>query len=398
MRNKFKILFFIIIFCMPAALCIMGCAEKKQTETGYKNDVALVDSITLEPDEEEQTYWHPLYFEMTKSESGYYFRRSTTYYIDETQMKKTVLCAKPDCTHEMLRNPDCIANIGSDSIYYYKGFCYTTEYSDETGKLMLIQIAADGTSYRELFEINLPTLTETNWLNVFLVFAEDSVFIYNKSGRRSTVETQGDIVIRRRSLDGKEDEIIYTYTGDGCFFESVKYCGGKLFFTVKEGKTDIETRQSTMISKGLYVYDVDSKEVVRFLEEQVCDYYVDIKNNILYYYVIEDGLYRKELSGGEAELLYKAQEDTGICFISYDGQYIYLDNSRWFSFADYTKIDWTKTLIVTDTDGNELNRIDTLVYTVLFGDSEYLFAIGSDGLCYIPKKNIAVAKEFTYVK
>ena len=398
MRNKFKILCFVIFLCVPAVLYTMGCSEKKQTETGYNNDVVLVDSITLEPDEEGQPYWHALNCDITKSENGYYFKRFTTYYIDAEYMKRTVLCAKPDCDHSERNNPDCLARIGSSSIYYYNGFCYTTEYSDETGNLMLIQLAPDGTSYREMFEINLPTLTETNWLNVFLVFADDSVFIYNKGGRRLTVETQGDIVIRRRSLDGKEDEIVYTYTGDGCFFEAVKYYGGKLFFTVKEGKTDVETRQNTMVSRGLYVYDVDSKEVVRLLDEQVCDYSVDMENNIIYYYVLEDGLYKKKLSGGEAELLYKAQEDTGICFMSFDGQYIYLDNSRWFSFADYTKIDWTKMLIVMDTDGKEVNRIDTLSYTVLFGDSDYLFATGGKGLCYIPKKDIASAREFTYVQ
>ena len=84
--------------------------------------------------------------------------------------------------------------------------------------------------------------------------------------------------------------------------------------------------------------------------------------------------------------------------MSFDGQYIYLDNSRWFSFADYTKIDWAKSLIVMDTDGKEVNRIDTLIYTVLFGDSDYLFAEGGEGLCYIPKKDIASAREFTYVQ
>jgi hypothetical protein len=63
------------------------------------------------------------------------------------------------------------------------------------------------------------------------------------------------------------------------------------------------------------------KKTSQLVNDDICDFTIDVDNNVLYYYVQEDGLYKQQLSGGDAEQIYKYVKDsTNICRISYDGR------------------------------------------------------------------------------
>ena len=83
------------------------------------------------------------------------------------------------------------------------------------------------------------------------------MYIYQRQGSVSGYE-ESTAVLRRRSLDGKEDEHAYEYTGYGAVIHAAKKAmGGKLFFLVEdEGRESTEQHaERTYTRKGIFAYD-----------------------------------------------------------------------------------------------------------------------------------------------
>ena len=102
-------------------------------------------------------------------------------------------------------------------------------------------------------------------------------------------------------------------------------------------------------------------------------------------------VYTYKIKDKEENLIYKAERNSTLCYISFDADYIYLDNTRWCLFT--RTADLTRTLYVLDKDGNVINTIETRG-RVLFGDDRYkLFEVGK-------KKEVKYASLFklTYIK
>ena len=146
-----------------------------------------------------------------------------------------------------------------------------------------------------------------------------------------------------------------------------------------------------MTGDGLYCYNESTGKTTKLIDKNISDYIIDTSNNIIYYYVINEGLYKYKIKDKEENLIYKAERNSTLCYISFDADYIYLDNTRWCLFT--RTADLTRTLYVLDKDGNVINTIETRG-SVFFGDDRYkLFEVGK-------KKEVKYASlyKLTYIK
>ncbi len=211
-------------------LSCFGCEAKQenQTDTEYNPVISL-----KEQDSEAQSYWSNIDQCVAKGDGGYYYSTGTLYFFDTRLSKLIPLCLKPDCTHSS--REDCYANHVTPQVYYYKDYVYTTRISDNN-ELLLVRINKDGSQRNDMFEINVGT-ERSGMLNVHLTFGDDCVYIYNMAGNAGSLDPDKGICIRRRSLDGKTDEIIYEYSGKDSCIETVKYYGGGEAFLYSKAKS-----------------------------------------------------------------------------------------------------------------------------------------------------------------
>jgi len=377
-----------IVFFMVLLLSFIGCGEKKVTLQNSEDDT--------------QPYWNIYNQSVAAAEGGYYYLKDVTYpsfftyikYMDAQTRQTTLLCNKAECQH---KDSSCNAfvdkfNYNQMSIYYYKNFVYMIKNNESDGNSYLIQITPDGSQRKEMFEIGA--------LNVAykLAFGGDAVYIYNRvggNGIEPTTET-----VRRRSLDGKEDEIVYSYTDTGAQISAVKLYGDKAFILVKKCARDSSGGREFQ-GKGVFVYDRNTKETIPLLEYNVTDFTVNTDNGNIYFYVLDEGLYSQPLSGGKRKKIYDCEEGlNNLSEISTDGQYLYINNGMYKNML--YKID--SYVWVLDFDGNVKNKIKAPTkapLSALFGDDKYLFDpldSGNESLYVIPKSEITTAQEWQKVE
>jgi len=384
MKKRYIILTVTIL--LFTSIFATGCT-KKQT------------SVTLNPStEDDQPYWNIFGRYITKCENGYYCIEqieagtNRICYLDNETKNTIPLCSKAECSHT---DENCNAylskNYNAQQIYYYKGMVYVIYNDDTDGLSYLEQVAPDGSYRKRLFEIGAVSLAYC------LTFHDENVYIYQRQGSVSGYE-ESTAVLRRRSLDGKEDEHAYEYTGYGAVIHAAKSYGGKLFFLVEdEGRESTEQHaERTYTRKGIFAYDYATKKTENISSGDITDYTVDEVSQTLYYYVFNDGLYKRKLSDSKAERIYKMVEnETNICQLSFDGKYLYMSNEQ---YSVYFFKRTNTYLYVMDTDGNELNKIPTEgMYFTCFGDEQNVFGADSWGggqKYYIEKADILTAKEW----
>ena len=188
-------------------------------------------SVTLNPStEDDQPYWNIFGRYITKCENGYYCIEqieagtNRICYLDNETKNTIPLCSKAECSHT---DENCNAylskNYNAQQIYYYNGMVYVIYNDDTDGLSYLEQVAPDGSYRKRLFEIGAVSPAYC------LTFHDENVYIYQRQGSVSGYE-ESTAVLRRRSLDGKEDEHAYEYTGYGAVIHAAKSYGGKLFF------------------------------------------------------------------------------------------------------------------------------------------------------------------------
>jgi hypothetical protein len=396
---KRKIFLFMAVVILVAGLS--GCTAKK-------NKTVELGSTT----DDSQPYWNIFDHNVARGENGYYYVLSSynvshekatsggtfLYYMDEAAGGRTPLCAKPDCNHKNAQcNAFLSAGYGYNQVYYYKGYLYVYKYHADDGLVYLVRISADGSERKELFEIGTGEST-AECRPYCLVFHDDSVYIYIREGGISGYD-EITTTLRRRSLDGKEDENVYERTSVGAQVYGVKAYGNKIFFMVEDQSRTSEHSQERVFTRhGLFVYDCDTKTYEQLIDGAVCDYTIDTDNNVIYYYVVNDGLYKRSLSDeGKAEKLYKFEDkQTNICQLSYDGTYLYMNNELYPTF--YLEKVNSFEIYVCDRDGNILKQIESSgTFSTFFGDSEYLFSFNKDAgrIRYIKKSEILTDVEWT---
>lgn len=373
----YKLVSILIIF----SIFLSGCKKEKQ-ETGYTIDnLGTNDTFVIEKDGyADQPYWNYMNRPFTKAENGYYYL-DTFYlkYVDEN-MNVYRLCSDPLCIcrnplsteeeKEMRRNgieiPKCRADFREcNTIYYHNGLLYSFECDEETNQVYLISISTDGLGTKKrIFSVG--PYDNDYYGNMRMVIHDNKLYVYDWAvGYEDSEKT-----ITRYSLDGKEKKVIARFKGTFVHFTGVKSYGSKLFYIVEEvaDKSDM----LKMTSEGVYVYDYNTEETVRILTNYVNDFAVDEENNIIYYYITGDGMYKKPLDtkGTEGAVkLYNAEDETYFCDLSYDGTYLYMNNEK-FTWRSLSQI--RPYTLVFDAEGTIINRINETQFPI-FGDEKYTF-------------------------
>ena len=358
------------------------------------NDESNIN-LTIQTVEENdyESCWNPGIHDIARAEGGYYYLRTEQngmylHYFDKNLKKSVLVCGKAECGHNDLQ---CNAYFSSfeylsSPIYYYEGNIYMVRLKDGMG--ILTRINPDGSEREEIAEL----FPNSNVTSISMVFHENCVYAYDHAGHSGSKEENTEC-IKKISLNDNSSKIIYEYTGVGSAISGARSFGNKLFFKVMNYQLDKETLEQS-INYELYVYDYETGETQRVSDKNISDYYVDLENNILYYFEIGEGLYRCLLDGSDKKLIYKADSSMVVASLSYDGKYLYMGNGGMGSVTNAAStID--RLLYVLDTDGKVLNKIELKKgMRLYYGDNEYLFVEDNGIIMYIEKKDILSSTEW----
>ena len=353
---------------------------------------------------DDQPYWGIYLNYITRGDGGYYYIEQDLIHFMQDDGQTVIVCNKADCQHN---TEDCAAFIGKSlaqvaqtigviegtgynrqNIYYHNGKIYVI-YNDKsgTGLSYLEEIAGDGSYRKRLFDIGDYSVAYG------LVFHDDSVYIYMREGGVSGF-TENTATIRKRTLDGKQDEIVYSYTDKGAIIYALKSYGNNLYFLEESydvSKLADGSRDVLFKRKGLFRYEYATGNVLNILENDISDYTFDITNGDLYYYVCDDGLYKQKLNQSAAEKIYSAEDKiTNVSQISYMNGYICVSNDMFLPY--YGIYPDESCLYILDNTGKVINKISTELQEhdraiVLFGDKNKIFVNGEKGIYYAKLDN-----------
>ena len=359
-----------IFLLVISALSLVACGVDSTEKVAKLNDEQL-NTV-------DQPYWSIYTHNVTCGAGGYYYIDNNLVKYIKDDGESTVLCNKPDCRHD---SADCAANLSSQDksegvhfggymgqmLYYHNGKVYVM-YNEESrsGKVYLDEIAGDGSYRNRLFEIGSCNSAYA------LVFHDDDVYIYLKEGSVSGRE-ENTAIIRKRSLDGKKDEIVYSYKDKGATVFALKSYGRYLYFL--QESYDRDNGADGYKRKGLFRYEYATGNVDKVVDEQITDYTFDTEGGMLYYYVYNSGLYKLALSDAGVEKIYDASDGvTNVCQISYLNGNVYVSNDMFYAFYG---VNPKESYISVISSSGELKNKVTFdkgsIYYVMFGDDKRIF-------------------------
>lgn len=381
---------YLIVLLFSLALFLSACSKSKTTDNiseenkyVWKNAMDI-KKVSFDIDEDCQPYWNGRaghYY--AKGDTGYYYMNQAglTYKLLENfnpeSGEYTALCDRPQCSHN---TEECPAFFKDSeylkAVWRYKDHLYVIKCDSEKNAV-LVQLDLNGKNRKELFEIGKLIVDDDERKRpkdmYNLTFCDDDVYIYRSAGNCAFVTDKNtEINIRRRSLDGKEDEIIMKSSEDYCIFDSVKAYGGKVFFVYTHYVMEDYSFTTRVSAEGLFYYDPKTKEVGKIIDKKIIDYSIDEENKIIYYYVIGEGLYKYELNTGNEALIFEKNELSPMCQITYDGGYIFMDNGKW-AFGNKEK---SRTWIL-DAEGKELKVLSSFGGIAYLGDKDCIFTTGN---------------------
>lgn len=367
-------------------------------EETQKMDYTHLTDMQADTDDS-QSYWSTNGHNFAKAEGGYYFLNETAnslMFFDSETKEYIPVCAKPECEHN---NSSCDAYLASGShligsVYYYKGYIYLFKLVN--GKAALEQITSDGSSRRVIAEV----IPNNGTSSLYMAFHAGYAYIYDHSGHLHLDEEYTESIIEV-CLETGELKNVYEITGVNMAIDNAKSFGDKLFFVVEQSCKNEETGITALKGQGLFAYDYNTHEVYCINKSDIYDYFMDIENNALYYYINGEGLYKADIDTMDSRLIYAATDQMDMCQVSYDGKYLYLNNLRWCGYKNVSRK--YGSCIVLDTNGEIVNEIPCSGFLhIYYGDSEYMFALrpgegAMNGLVYIEKSSIETIKDWTRI-
>lgn len=102
------------------------------------------------------------------------------------------------------------------------------------------------------------------------------------------------MIVKAELANGKTSEV-FSYEGANNAINEARSFGDKLFFLINHNSIDKETLTADVNYK-LYCYDYATGSAELVSDKNISDYYVDTDNGILYYFVIDKGLYSRKLN------------------------------------------------------------------------------------------------------
>lgn len=355
---------------------------------GKAGSTISIDSDKLD---NTQSYFSESMHEIARCDSGYYYLNKCSastkniMFYDDKSGESIVLCNKPQCEHN---SEECMAYIsGSEfksKLYYYNSCIYML-----STKGNLVQISADGTQRTDLGSICVMSDQDS----VSVCFNDRYAYI----SQEISGDIEGNVTARlyRFNLDTGSSDVIYEETGYGIGINSLKTYGSDTFFL----KTSVSKDDKGLYSlEGKGIFRITGEDTECLLDKNVYSYCIDADNNKLYYSGLGDGtIYEYDLGSGKSESIYKSDNDTGYFYITFDGNYIWMDDEGYKGMAMYfnkqsSSLDYT--IYQLGLDGKLIAKRtipdEKKIFSIMHGDSRKMFMFSSvnNRIVYIDKSNI----------
>lgn len=310
--------------------------------------------------------------EMCETSEGYYFTYSgMVYYLDKETGESTVLCGKPDCSHQFTEGGGCNAQANTQMLTYYNGKIYYNESDSvlENGSWVdkgerLYSMNLDGTEHDAVQNLDFVPRGDTNmFVNAPMIHRGNVYFCY--SGVLYTVPL-GDDIENATKIFG--DEII----SDGSMIvdtNAVYYelwaDGDMVYFMAKNVKQSNGTYKDTLFSydprtnKSEKVWQVPDKADVGTWDTtgvSVSQWY--ISNGYIYFFLCGNDIWYTELATGETNKLIDLDLEAGSAIFSND--YIAVINKEYsgmISFTGESSVTGGDTLYIYGYDGKLVKEI-----------------------------------------
>ena len=378
LRKKKK---FLSVYAILMSVMLVSCK-------GIAGKTISVGSDNLDST---QSYFSESMHEIARCDSGYYYLNKCSasakniMFYDDKSGESIVLCNKPQCEHN---SEECMAYIsGSEfksKLYYYNSCIYML-----STKGNLVQISADGTQRTDLGSICVMSDQDS----VSVCFNDGYAYI----SQEISGDIEGNVTARlyRFNLDTGSSDVIYEETGYGIGINSLKTYGKDTFF-IKTSVAKDDKGLYSLEGKGIYRITGDNTECV--LDKNAYSYCIDADNNTMYYSGLGDGtVYACNLDSGKSESIYKSDNDTGYFYITFDGNYIWMDDEGYKSMAMYfnkqsSSLDYT--IYQLDTEGKLVAKRtipdNEKIFSIMHGDGRKMFMFSSvnNQIVYIDKSNI----------
>lgn len=367
------------LIILPLILTLTACSSKvaSNNETIFKI-ADSEDSFVVEQDNyANQPYWSR-FQAVVKLEDGYYIKDGYLKYFDPDTNEQIYLCNKADCEHYGAKecNADFDSGFINRSIYSYNNKIYLFHLSGND--IYFTEYSRDGSGeYKELFKVGegLSEHDNDDFASFGMTFCNDDVYVYSWY----PYYTEKEITITRYSLTTGKGEVITSkeFKGVGdedyLYLSCVRSYGKRVFYSLQT--LDVENYGATDESKsGIFVYDSETKNTIQlFRGESVRSFSVNEEANEIYYYSTGVGLKKAKLDklGEEPTLIVKADARTQFVDISFDGKYIYTDNTIWNNWTGHACGYY---LNVYDTNGEEINNFELDGFEdIEWGDDKYLW-------------------------
>ncbi|MCR5637008.1 MAG: hypothetical protein K6F76_07525 [Clostridiales bacterium] len=339
------------------AVITSSCSQSDEIAAGDSLSAVLTGEYSFTPGQDDDICLSS-YNNIAVAEGGYYFttfEHHMLYYFDKATKKVIPVCNRPECSHD---STDCNAYIGEiqhyPGLWYYNGKLYVLGY--KSGIMGLYTVSKDGSEHSRLCDLSETGREFTMETTIHRNYAYFSI-----DNGKNTAE-----VYRSKLEANSEPELIWKFEGKKAVINGLIGYDNGVFVSYsyyEEGESENEIYLLAYYSNNGKVYEIPLKDF--YGQFAVC------KGSIIYGSPTQ--VMKYDSSNGEISVYY----DKETCAVSYDGDYIYLDNETALfdaSIADNTDYDTSKRhIIVKDMYGNTIDDIhiktDGFCY---FGDRDYL--------------------------
>lgn len=373
-RNKKRIMLSVLAV-LVLSIGLTACSKAKRSGV----DTSSLDGYQFNPDNDG-------YFEggsyIAKGTNGYYYiDGSFINYYDNQKQTNVKLCSKANCNHN---NSECMAYaMDIYSIYTYNGYIYcVTAEENQSNTYSLLRMDIDGGNRSVIGRMEAAGSVPS------LVFAGNYAY-YTPSDSKADDTEQKSVIIRINLTDGSTENV-YETSGVNVTIASLKSYGEQVYFLIKKIEVN-EKGEHSLKGDGLFVIDSSTNESRKLLDQSIQSYSFDKESNSLYYFIIEDGAYRYKFDDKSNTEIFKADDQSRVCDISYSDGKLFINNLVWSALVRLMKldIDVAPKMWVYDTDGKLICEKDISgINFIYYGDNDRMFAKGKSGWMFLKKDGV----------
>lgn len=244
-QNRKRISVLLLILCICSGV-FTGCGQQQGT-----------GGMSIEEECPQDGFMTSSGSQMVETPEGFYaFQGNFLYYITPDLQKSTILCGKPECTHNADASyayaaADCNAFFADPQVAYYDGSLYiaATNFSAESTDLPMAvyQVSMDGSEKKLLFEGG-------QFIHGLCIYKGDLYIadtVYESSGKKDRIHkislqdsTHMELLFETTDYpDGTLNR--FTCYGDSCYFFFTP--GGAEDNVYRHLKVNLETGESTVL-------------------------------------------------------------------------------------------------------------------------------------------------------